>query len=107
MPCVPSEGGTVRDEVRVSGAQKSRVEIRACPRVSFRSPRMDAEAPRRPGRLEPRSATSSRAGGRKDGTEPQSQESKGGDRRRGTLDPETQRGSDTEPLKAGVRPRPG
>lgn len=107
MPCAPSEGGAARDEVRVSGAQKSRVEIRACPRLSFRPPRVDAEAPRGPGRPQPWRATNSRAGGRKDGRESQSRESKGGDRRRGTLDPETQRGSDTEPLEAGVRPRSG
>lgn len=104
VPCAPSEGGAVRDEVRVSGAQKSRVEIRACPRLSFRPPPVDAEAPRGPGLPEPRSATRSRAGGRKDGRESQRARA-----RTGAVGPWTQRlrGSDTEPLKAGVRPRLG
>lgn len=65
--------------------------------MSWSQLRVDAEAPPRPGSPEPWSAASSRAGGRKDRTEPQSRASKGGNRRPGTLDPETQRDSDSEP----------
>lgn len=70
VPCAPSEGGAAgAEEVRASGAWKSRVETRVCPRLSFQPLRVDAEAPPGPGSPEPRSAASSRAGGRKDGRE--------------------------------------
>lgn len=91
----PSQGGTAWAEVRVSGAQMSLVEIRACPCPGFLQ--MNAETPPVPGSPEPPYSERSRAGGRKDCRELRSQESKGGDWRRGTRDLETQRDSDSEP----------
>lgn len=110
VPCAPSEGGAGRAEVKASGSQKSRrVEIRACPHLRFRPPRVDAGVPSRGA---PRAAE--RAGGWASGSlrEPQSRASKGGDRRRGTLDLERLRGpltpSRTESqsqTQAGLVPR--